>query len=109
MAINKKFRLVTKPKTGAGLFDLMAALFRKTISNGNFVEKMLTDTFINTIHLYDDKIRMIFHFENGAKTIIAGDEKAAPSAAFGSALDCSAVPKKAEQNFFCSAFFIHSL
>ena len=41
--------------------------------------KMLIDTFINSIYLYDDKMLLTFNFKDATKTITFDDVNDAPS------------------------------
>ena len=57
--------------------------------------KMLIDTFVNAMYLYDDKILITFNYKEGTKTITFSDvQEAVNSAASGSDLDCLTAPKK---------------
>lgn len=64
--------------------------FRKLDVTKQSHRKMLIDTFINAIFLYDDKMLITFNYKDGTKTITFGEAKeAAEKAASGSDLDCS--------------------
>ncbi len=81
--------------------------FRKLDVTQKTHRKMLIDTFVNAIFLYDDKMLLTFNFKDGTKTITFEDVKeAANSAASGSDLDCSAAPEKSTPR---GAFFNFSL
>ena len=68
--------------------------FRKLDVTKQSHRKMLIDTFINAIFLYDDKMLITFNYKDGTKTITFGEAKeAAEKAASGSDLDCSPAPK----------------
>ena len=69
--------------------------FRKLDVTKQSHRKMLIDTFINAIFLYDDKMLITFNYKDGTKTITFGEAKeAAEKAASGSDLDCSTAPKR---------------
>ena len=54
--------------------------------------KMLIDTFINTIFLYDDKMVITFNYKEGTKTITLAELQEAISNKNGSDLDCLVAP-----------------
>ena len=55
--------------------------------------KMLIDTFVNAIYLYDDKIVLTFNYHDGTKTITFDDVSSALSNKNnGSDLESSVVP-----------------
>ena len=55
--------------------------------------KMLIDTFVNAMYLYDDKILITFNYKEGTKIITFSDvQEAVNSAASGSDLDCLSAP-----------------
>lgn len=54
--------------------------------------KMLIDTFINAIFLYDDKMVITFNYKEGTKTITFAELQEAISNKNGSDLDCLAAP-----------------
>ena len=68
--------------------------------------KMLIDTFINAIFLYDDKMVITFHYKDGTDTITIDDLKLAlDKEKLGSDLDCSTAPKMLQILGF-GAFFL---
>ncbi len=85
---------LAKPKISAEFMTFWLHRFRKLDVTQKSHRKMLIDTFINAIFLYDDKMLLTFNFKDGTKTINFGDVKeAANSAASGSDLDCSTAPQ----------------
>ena len=67
--------------------------FRKLDVTKQSHRKMLIDTFVNAIFLYDDKMLITFNYKDGTKTITFGEAKeAAEKAASGSDMDCSTAP-----------------
>ncbi len=97
---------LAKPKISAEFMTFWLHRFRKLDVTQKSHRKMLIDTFINAIYLYDDKMLLTFNFKDGTKTITFGDVKgAANSAASGSDLDCSTAPTKAgSQQTACFLF-----
>ncbi len=92
---------LAKPKISAEFMTFWLHRFRKLDVTQKSHRKMLIDTFINAIYLYDDKMLLTFNFKDGTKTITFGDVKeAATTAASGSDLDCSATPNENRLNFF---------
>ncbi|MCD7804521.1 MAG: hypothetical protein LUH03_05110 [Oscillospiraceae bacterium] len=49
--------------------------FRKLDVSQKPHRKMLIDTFVNAIYLYDDKMLLTFNFKDGTKTIAFDDVK----------------------------------
>ena len=67
--------------------------FRKLDVRQKSHRKMLIDTFINAIFLYDDKIVITFNYKDGTDTITFDDLKTALAhQKTGSDLDCSTAP-----------------
>ncbi len=84
---------LAKPKISAEFMTFWLHRFRKLDVTQKSHRKMLIDTFINAIFLYDDKMLLTFNFKDGTKTITFSDVKATTSEDTGSDLDCSAAPK----------------
>ncbi len=92
---------LAKPKISAEFMTFWLHRFRKLDVTQKSHRKMLIDTFINAIYLYDDKMLLTFNFKDGTKTITFGDIKeAANSAASGSDLDCLAAPPAAPTSMY---------
>ncbi len=84
-----------KPKISAEFMTFWLHRFRKLDVTQKSHRKMLIDTFINAIYLYDDKMLLTFNFKDSTKTITFGAVKeATTSAASGSDLDCSTALKE---------------
>ena len=67
--------------------------FRKLDVRQKSHRKMLIDTFVNAIFLYDDKMVITFNYKDGTDTITFDDLKAAlDKEKTGSDLDCSTAP-----------------
>ena len=86
-------QLSKPPKISAEFMTFWLHRFRKLDVTKQSHRKMLIDTFINAIFLYDDKMLITFNYKDGTKTITFGEAKeAAEKAASGSDLDCSSAP-----------------
>ena len=67
--------------------------FRKLDVRQQSHRKMLIDTFINAIFLYDDKMVIAFNYKEGTKTITFAELQEAISNKNGSDLDCLVAPR----------------
>jgi site-specific DNA recombinase len=86
---------LAKPKVSAEFMTFWLHRFRKLDVRQKFHRKMLIDTFINTIFLYDDKMVITFNYKEGTMTITFDDLKTVlADQKTGSDLDCSTAPKK---------------
>ena len=96
---------LAKPKVSAEFMTFWLHRFRKLDVRQQSHRKMLIDTFINAIFLYDDKMVITFNYKEGTKTITFAELQEAISNKNGSDLDCLAAPtKKRHPNgclFFC--------
>ena len=87
-------KLSKPPKVSAEFMTFWLHRFRKLDVTKQSHRKMLIDTFINAIYIYDDKMLLTFNYKDGTKTITFGEvQEAANSAASGSDMDCSTAPK----------------
>ncbi len=86
--------------------------FRKLDVTQKSHHKMLIDTFINAIFLYDDKMVITFNYKEGEKVITFADlQEALNSDKISSDLDCSGARKSAPRRelflglyaFYCYA------
>ena len=84
---------LAKPKVSAEFITFWLHRFRKLDVRQKEHRKMLIDTFINAIFLYDDKMVITFNYKEGEKTITFADLKEALSSKNGSDLDCSGAPQ----------------
>ena len=67
--------------------------FRKLDVTKQSHRKMLIDTFINAIYLYDDKMLITFNYKDGTKKITFSEiQEASKRDASGSDLECSPAP-----------------
>ena len=88
---------LAKPKVSAEFMTFWLQRFRKLDVRQKSHRKMLIDTFINAIFLYDDKMVITFNYKEGTTTITFDDLKTAlADKKTGSDLDCSTAPKSPE-------------
>ena len=85
---------LAKPKISAEFMTFWLQRFRKLDISQPAHRKMLIDTFINAIFLYDDKLVITYNYKDGTDTISFSDLKAAETQGnTGSDLDCFGAPK----------------
>ena len=89
---------LAKPKVSAEFMTFWLHRFRKLDVRQQSHRKMLIDTFINAIFLYDDKMVITFNYKEGTKTITFAELQEAISNKNGSDLDCLAAPRKIPPN-----------
>ena len=99
---------LAKPKVSAEFMTFWLQRFRKLDVRQKSHRKMLIDTFINAIFLYDDKMVITFNYKEGATTITFDDLKTTlADKKTGSDLDCSTAPKESiETRCFNALFFV---
>ena len=85
---------LAKPKVSAEFMTFWLHRFRKLDVRQQSHRKMLIDTFINAIFLYDDKMVITFNYKEGTKTITFAELQEAISDKNGSDLDCLVAPEK---------------
>ena len=86
---------LAKPKVSAEFMTFWLHRFRKLDVRQKSHRKMLIDTFVNAVFLYDDKTVITFNYKDGTDTITFDDLKASSSdKKIGSDLDCSTAPRK---------------
>ena len=78
--------------------------FRKLDVRRKEHRKMLIDTFINAIFLYDDKLVLTFNYKEGTKTITFAELQDAINNKSGSDWDCSGAPGRSKHCSACSDF-----
>ena len=83
---------LAKPKVSAEFMTFWLHRFRKLDVRQQSHRKMLIDTFINAIFLYDDKMVITFNYKEGTKTSTFAELQEAISNKNGSDLDCLAAP-----------------
>lgn len=85
---------LAKPKVSAEFVTFWLHCFRKLDVRQQSHRKMLIDTFVNAIYLYDDKLIITFNYKEGSQTVTFDDIKTALSQEnIGSDLDCLTAPK----------------
>ena len=84
---------LAKPKVSAEFMTFWLHRFRKLDVRQQSHRKMLIDTFINAIFLYDNKMVITFNYKEGTKTITFAELQEAISDKNGSDLDCLVAPK----------------
>lgn len=89
---------ITAPRFTEDFLRFYLLRFRKLDMKLQDHRRILIDTFINAIYLYDDKIVLTFNYNDGTKTITFDDVIAALSNKNnGSDLESSVVPKPKKQ------------
>ena len=84
---------LAKPKVSAEFMTFWLHRFRKLDVRQQSHRKMLIDTFVNAIFLYDDKMVITFNYKDGTSTITFDDLNAALAEQnTGSDLNCSGAP-----------------
>ena len=84
---------LAKPKVNAEFMTFWLHHFRKLDVRQKSHRKMLIDTFINAIFLYDDKIAITLNYKDGTDTITFDELKTAlADKKTGSDLDCLTAP-----------------
>ncbi len=83
-------QLSKPPKISAEFMTFWLHRFRKLDVTKQSHRKMLIDTFINAIYLYDDKMLITFNYKDGTKKITFSEiQEASKRDASGSDLECS--------------------
>lgn len=95
---------LAKPKVGAEFMTFWLHRFRKLDVRQKSHRKMLIDTFINAIFLYDDKMVITFNYKEGTKTITFAELQEAISDKNGSDLDCLVAPRWSKEGFAPALF-----
>ena len=86
---------LAKPKISAEHMTHWLYRFRKLDTRQKSHRKMLIDTFINAIYLYDDKVLITYNFKDGTKTITFEDiNQELSSERTGSDIECLGAPRK---------------
>ncbi len=86
---------LAKPKIEPEFLRMYLLKFRQLERDKEEHRKMLVDTFINAIFLYDDKLVITFNYRDGSKTITLRDiNETIFRENLGSDIECCGVPKK---------------
>ncbi len=85
---------LAKPKIEPEFLRMYLLKFRQLERDKEEHRKMLVDTFINAIFLYDDKLVITFNYRDGSKTITLRDiNETIFRENLGSDIECCGVPK----------------
>lgn len=85
---------IAKPKLDAEFVTFWLHRFRKLDVSKKEHRKVLIDTFVNAIYLYDDRLVLTFNYKDGTKTITFSDlNEYLSDKESGSNLDCHGAPK----------------
>ena len=99
---------LAKPKISAEFMSFWLRRFQKLDVRQEAHRKMLIDTFVNAIYLYDDKMVITYNYKDGTDTITFGDvQTALADRGTDSAFDASTAPKQkatAKAVAFCFGF-----
>lgn len=99
---------ITKPKVSAEFVTFWLHRFRKLDVRQQAHRKVLIDTFINAIYLYDDKIIITFNYKDGTKTITFNDVKDALTGDIKcSDLGASGAPVRVWSKFVLQTFWLY--
>ena len=97
---------LAKPRITEEQLRFFLEKFRKMDVTNQAQLKMLIDTFVNAIFLYDDKVVLTYNFHEGTETISFEElQKVTEAGASGSDLVSSAAPKKKARQK-CRASFL---
>ena len=93
-------QLSKPPKISAEFMTFWLHRFRKLDVTKQSHRKMLIDTFINAIYLYDDKMLITFNDKDGTKKITFSEiQEASKRDASGSDLECSPAPSQTKVTY----------
>ena len=94
-----------KPRLSQEFVIFWLHKFRKLDITKQSHRKMLIDTFINAIFVYDDKLVITFNYKDGTRTVTLEDvNTAARQEKSGSDLDCSTAPKQKSCRLLSAGF-----
>lgn len=95
-----------KPRLSQEFVIFWLHKFRKLDITKQSHRKMLIDTFINAIFVYDDKLIITFNYKDGTRTVTLEDvSTAAQQEKNGSDLDCLPTPSIPNANAFGMLFY----
>lgn len=98
---------LAKPRITEEQLRFFLEKFRKMDVANQAQRKMLIDTFVNAIFLYDDKVVLTYNFHEGTETISFEElQKATEAGASGSDLVSSAAPAKSLENIEFLGLFL---
>ena len=100
---------LAKPRITEEQLRFFLEKFRKMDVANQAQRKMLIDTFVNAIFLYDDKVVLTYNFHEGTETISFEElQKVTEAGASGSDLVSSTAPKKKARQKRWASFFVNS-
>ena len=86
---------LAKPKAEPNFLRFWLKRFRKLDVTKTEHRKVLIDSFVNSVYLFDDKLVITFNYKDGTKTITFDNVKQALSGrALHSGLECQGSPKR---------------
>ena len=85
---------LAKPKVTEEYIRFWLLRFCKLDMSLKDQRQALVDTFINAIHLYEDKVLITFNYKEGTQTVTFGETTEVASEGNGSDLDCFTAFKK---------------
>ena len=85
---------LAKPKVTEEYIRFWLLRFCKLDMSLKDQRQALVDTFINAIHLYEDKVLITFNYKEGTQTVTFGEATEVASEGNGSDLDCFTAFKK---------------
>ena len=95
---------LAKPRISAEFMTFWLHRFRKLDVRQKTHRKMLIDTFVNAIFLYDDRVVITYNYKEGTSRITFADlQDALKDKDAGSDLDCSGAPGK--RHLLCKRLF----
>ena len=96
---------LAKPKISAEFMSFWLRRFQKLDVRQEAHRKMLIDTFVNAIYLYDDKMVITYNYKDGTDTITFGDvQTALADRGTDSAFDASTAPRRSKVRFAPTSF-----
>ena len=96
---------MAKPRITEDQMTFWLHRFRKLDIQKQEHQKMLINTFVNSIYLYDDKLLLTFNFKDGTKTVSFDEvKKAEGSVNPGSDMDDAPAPHRSKRHVVCSDF-----
>ncbi len=97
---------LAKPRISEEFLTFWLQRFRKLDVKQKAHRKMLIDTFVNAIFLYDDKMEITYNYHEGTTTVTFEDlQKTIKDQGFGSDMDSVGAPKPRKHYVF-GAFFM---
>ena len=96
------------PEISADFMRFWLERFRKLDVTKQEHRRMLIDTFINAIYLYDDKMIITYNFKEGEETINLSEAESGLKDKNGSDMDCSGEPRISGQRKKALSLFYYN-